>query len=596
MRLRLVLVAFLAAAMSSVTISGRDELRDLGEGPCRRLPDIRGKAKGLHKQCSGGGSSSGVARGDFNGDGVADLAVGVPLEDIGNVRDAGAVNVIYGSATGLTVGGGSTGVPRNQFWHQNSPGVLEAAGTDDYFGWSLAAGNFNGDDYSDLAIGVPYEDIGDISNAGVVQVLFGSATGLTATDDQSWDMRDLLVDDASALDHGQFGLALAWGDFNGDAVGDLAIGRPGAQQYQPLPDIRTGFVRDYAGEVVILYGSVEGLAVFGAEILRQQSLPSSTDELPVRLLGDSAEHDDRFGSVLAAGKFDADIFTDLVVGVPFESIEATSLFAADDDFAGMIHIVYGDWNGFESPSHQRFSQAMGAVVGAAGEREFFGSALAIGDFDGNGRADLAVGTPYQSVAVLAPTGILYFREKAGSVIVFYSDANGLSDGLELWTQDSEGVQGAAEEDDLFGFALAAADFDGDGNADLAIGVPREDHSGVTNAGMVNVLYGSSSGLTAAGDQLWYQGMDPTFGTGAPQRDDLFGSSLSAWNFGNGDERDLVIGVPGKGLFGRARAGMIHVVYGSSSGLAVAGNQFWHQAHLQSDEGVETGDEFGRAIY
>jgi hypothetical protein len=41
------------------------------------------------------------------------------------VKDAGAVNIIYGSETGLTVGGGSTGIARNQFWHQDTPGVLD---------------------------------------------------------------------------------------------------------------------------------------------------------------------------------------------------------------------------------------------------------------------------------------------------------------------------------------------------------------------------------------------------------------------------------------------------------------------------------------
>ena len=93
-----------------------------------------------------------AVQGDFNGDGFADLAVGAPGEDLGS-PDAGAVNVLYGSAAGLTSAG-------NQFWHQNSPGIAERADAGDLFGSALAAGDFNGDGFDDLAIGVPAEDVG----------------------------------------------------------------------------------------------------------------------------------------------------------------------------------------------------------------------------------------------------------------------------------------------------------------------------------------------------------------------------------------------------------------------------------------------------
>ncbi len=65
---------------------------------------------------------------DFNGDGFADLAVGVPVEDItGANTDDGAVNVLYGGSSGLSGVG-------DQVWHQNSDGVLETAETNDIFG------------------------------------------------------------------------------------------------------------------------------------------------------------------------------------------------------------------------------------------------------------------------------------------------------------------------------------------------------------------------------------------------------------------------------------------------------------------------------
>src|SRR4051794_12177712 len=94
---------------------------------------------------------------DFDGDGFADLAVGVPGEDIGFRSGAGAVNVIYGSATGLTEVG-------DQFWAQESVGVPGASEPGDHFG-SPASGDFDGDGYADLAVGVPGEAIGSVGQA-----------------------------------------------------------------------------------------------------------------------------------------------------------------------------------------------------------------------------------------------------------------------------------------------------------------------------------------------------------------------------------------------------------------------------------------------
>ena len=93
---------------------------------------------------------------DFNGDGFADLAIGVPGESVGSVTGAGAVNVIYGSSIGLTATG-------NQFWTQDKLGIGNSAEPFDRFGDSLAWGDFNGDGFSDLAIGVPYEDVGSVT-------------------------------------------------------------------------------------------------------------------------------------------------------------------------------------------------------------------------------------------------------------------------------------------------------------------------------------------------------------------------------------------------------------------------------------------------
>src|SRR4051812_4873363 len=92
---QIVLSLVLALAMSLGPLSprGRAMPQDRGPNPgpadthkndpCDHLPDPPGKANGIDKKCRAGGSSSGVAKGDFNGDGFADLAIGEPGATVG---------------------------------------------------------------------------------------------------------------------------------------------------------------------------------------------------------------------------------------------------------------------------------------------------------------------------------------------------------------------------------------------------------------------------------------------------------------------------------------------------------------------------------
>ena len=116
-------------------------------------------------------------RAHFNHDGADDLAIGAPFERVGGLFAAGAAHVLYGSASGLT-GTGS------QVWTQDSPGVPDTAESGDHFGDALAAGDFDHDGFADLAVGVDLEEVGDAAGAGGVNVLYGSAGGLTGTGSQ----------------------------------------------------------------------------------------------------------------------------------------------------------------------------------------------------------------------------------------------------------------------------------------------------------------------------------------------------------------------------------------------------------------------------
>ena len=167
---------------------------------------LLGASQALSQAAPAAATDTGSLRADFNHDGFADLAVGVPHDRIGGVFFAGAVNVFYGSADGLS----STG---SRYFSQNTPGVGSTAEVPDSFGSALAAGDFDHDGYADLAVGVPNEGVGDIPIAGAVNVLYGSAGGLTAVGSQYFTQSSPGVG-SSAEDHDFFGSALAAGDFD----------------------------------------------------------------------------------------------------------------------------------------------------------------------------------------------------------------------------------------------------------------------------------------------------------------------------------------------------------------------------------------------
>jgi len=454
---------------------------------------------------------------DFNGDGFTDLASGVP----GDAFGAGGVSVLYGSAAGVTAAG-------DQVWTQGSSGVPGGPRAGDGFGAALAGGDFDGDGYGDLAIGVPGEKVSGKDGAGAVNVLYGSAAGLTAGGSQLWTQQSGGVK-GSAAKNENFGAALAAGDFDGDGFLDLAIGAPG-----------DGAAR---GAVHVLYGWKDGLRSTNDDYWRQGR----------NGIAGGRERGDRFGSALAAGDFDGDGFFDLAAGAPNEDVGGRRDM-------GAFNVIPGSSGGLTGSGDKFFHRRQGGVAGAGVAGDRFGFSLAAGDFDGNGRDDVAAGVPG------AGTG--------GEVNVFYGTGSGLSrSGDQRWHQNRGGIAESRERDDLFGFSLAAGDFDGDGSADLAIGVPGESIGSKSAAGGVHVLFGGGK-LAAAGSQFWSQQSAGV--RDRSERGDLFGFALAARDFDGDGSADLAIGVPGESHSSTSSAGQVQVFYGGAGGPTAAGDQLWRQ--------------------
>jgi hypothetical protein len=405
-----------------------------------------------------------AASGDFDRDGFADLAVGVPGKEVGGVALAGAVSVLYGSPAGLLAAG-------SQQWDQNSANVEGDAGTEDFFGWSVATGDFNRDGFDDLAVGIPGEMVGGEDSAGAVSILLGSPAGLTATGDQLWHQDSTDVNNAAEAGD-QFGLAVGTGDFDGNGFADLAVGAP-------TENLNDGAD---AGGVNVLYGSAAGLIADDDDFWNQG----------VAGIKQKVEPGDWFGYRVTGGDFNGDGFDDLLTGVPQEDLSGFTN-------AGGASAIYGTAAGLDEAGDDFWHQDSGGISRTAGAGDEFALSIATGDFDGDGFDDAAMGVPGEDVSD---------QGESGGVAVIYGTAGGLDDpDDDFWHQDDPQIKDSAEFLDRLGHSVMAGNFGNGPQDDLAIGAILEVVGGEDSAGAVNVIYGSPSDLISTENQFWHQDSD-----------------------------------------------------------------------------------------
>jgi hypothetical protein len=551
--------------------------------------------KGIHGVSERGDAfGHATACGDFNNDGFSDLAIGAPRESVEldngqDVYDAGSVNIIYGSKIGLIT-------TNNAVFTQSSPGIPAKAERTDEFGSALAAGDFNNDGRDDLAIGAPKENVDGVNEAGNVIVLYGGGGGLSTTGSQNWhqDVNGIAGD----VERGDnFGSSLAIGDFDGDGRADLAVGAP----RDSITDAAAA-----AGTVNVIYGSSSGLAVTGNHLLNQ-SIPG---------IPGAWEKNDLFGQSVAAGDFDNDGRDDLAVGVPGEDDGHGDLAEHD---VGAVNIIFGSATGLQVAGSMVVNRAGIPAAGEPSSGDQLGTALAAGNFDGWAGDDLAIG---------APGTIIKDKVAAGRVIVLYSDLKGFSQLVrQTITQGDFSVEGAPEAGDYLGYALAVGDFDGNGRSDLAAGAPGEtvgtQAAAQSSAGAVNVLYGKGTHLSTSDDQIWTQDT-PGVGGIAQAHDRFGGPSMSIGKYQIGFKtgtkvyvsRDVLkhnplgrIDMSGTGAgpdyeIAAARSGVIRAIVDTNAEPTEDGNYVWLEhpdgewskySHFQTGTVTKRGHKVGDSV-
>ena len=324
---------------------------------------------------------------------------------------------------------------------------------------TASLGDLDGDGVPDLAIGAPYDDDDQIQiggNNGAVWVLFMDAAGTVKSQQK---ISETAGGFANLIGGDHFGSALAsLGDLDGDGVTDLAVGAPG-----------DGFV----GAVWVLFLNANGT-------VKAQQKISDTEGGFTGILHSG----DNLGSALAPlGDFDGDGTPDLAVGAP-----------GDDDGennSGAIYVLFLRADG-SVKAHQKIAHVVGGLPDVLEASDSFGTALAcLGDFDGDGTPDLAVGA----------TGDDDGGGERGAVYVLFLKADGTVKAQQKISDIEGGFAGVLDDGDLFGTAASSSgDLDGDGLTDLVIGTDQDD-DGASDLGAIWLLFLEADGTVKAHQKI-----------------------------------------------------------------------------------------------
>ncbi|WP_245603461.1 DNRLRE domain-containing protein [Salinispora cortesiana] len=378
--------------------------------------------------CVGGTDS------DFNGDGIADIAIADPEAAVEGQEKAGHIRVVYGGGTVETL-------------HEGNSQVSGAVGAGDQFGYSVSAYDANNDGCTDLAVGVPFEDLTATDDAGVTYVLLGTPNGL-AQGPASLTFHQGAgdtPDQAEVDDH--FGFAVAGArSLTGEPY--LVVGTPG----EDVGDtVDAGVAHYFRGNLNVLFQSGE-------------------------LIPGVVEQDDRVGYAVAASS------NHFAIGSPGEAI-------GPEAFAGAV-CVFSSYELVEGKPKLavNFHQSAANVSDVAEANDLFGKSISIAPYRPAGAAAdqadslLVVGVPGEDITVEESNTVV---ADAGLVHRFHVTGDATRTELPALTYALE--EGAYLGEEVAVVNTEPASDDTNDTMFLAVGAPGADTDDLLDAGRVLVF-------------------------------------------------------------------------------------------------------------
>ena len=372
--------------------------------------------------------------GDVNGDGFDDLLIGAPKNDFGPGVDGGSAYLVLGGPDGW-----GTETPLSR------PAIVQYFGANnEEAGSSVAgAGDVNGDGFADLVVGAPLNDT-VAADAGMAYLILGSATPTDGALTSHIQLSGEAASDRAGAD------VAGLGDVNGDNRSDLAIGAP---------------VNAAAGA-----GAGAAYVVLGSAAPAGGSLASHIRFTGVA--GDAAGT-----SVGGGGDFDGDGFADLIVGAPGNDTPGVDSGAAYIE-PGSPALASGALDGI--PPNVRLDGDSGDAAGTG---------VALGNVDGDGRADALVGAPLSDSGG-ADSGAGYFMPGRPGLPSQQLSVNGIR------------LAGEAAGDRAGTDVAAVGDVDGDSFGDFTVSAPFQ---GSVDKGAAYLVLGAASPGGALATHIRYDG-------------------------------------------------------------------------------------------
>ena len=368
--------------------------------------------------------------------------------------------------------------------------------TNEYFGGSATPiGDLDGDGVNDVVIGASRDDDG-AADAGAVYVLFLNTNGTVKTE-QKISATAGGLSAALAANDGFGRSAGGIGDLDGDGLPDLIVGAPS--------DGATS-----TGAAYVLFLNADGT------VKAEQKIAQGTGGLAATL-----DDSDLFGSdVSGIGDLDGDGLNDVIIGASNDDDGATD--------AGAVYILLLNADGTVK-AEQKISATSGGLTGVPGAGDLFGgAATGIGDLDGDGFADVAVGASRSD----GPTD-------SGSVTILLLNSDGTVKGEQRIADGTGGLTASLQTSDWFGTSVGGAgDINEDGVPDLMVGAITDDDGG-NERGAVYLLFLNTDG-TVKGEQK----ISSTSGglVGPLDNNDRFGIDVAGIGDLDGDGSiDFVVG-------------------------------------------------------